>query len=231
MNAKVVAMLIASASLISTPAISSTNVSVGEASSGNCYPFGCFTYEGGTLYQQVYTASAFSTPVSIHALGFANYGAAGGDLGDATFSIEFFLTSRPSNALSSDLASNRGDFLGNFGSFQIAGLAPSNLTLTGTAFNYDPSLGNLLMQVTTLSVSRTADYRSYFVADHVGEDTSRAFTNADGTHTGIGALRTTFTVTPLSAVPESATWAMMLAGFGLMGSALRTRRKSLVPAT
>ena len=30
--------------------------------------------------------------------------------------------------------------------------------------------------------------------------------------------------TPVSAVPEPATWAMMIAGFGLAGSALRRRR-------
>ena len=37
----------------------------------------------------------------------------------------------------------------------------------------------------------------------------------------------TFTATPVTAaVPETATWAMMIAGFGMMGVALRTRRRS-----
>ena len=31
---------------------------------------------------------------------------------------------------------------------------------------------------------------------------------------------------PVAAVPETATWAMMIAGFGLIGSGLRTRRRS-----
>ena len=33
-----------------------------------------------------------------------------------------------------------------------------------------------------------------------------------------------------SAVPEPATWAMMIAGFGLAGAGLRRRRASLIPA-
>jgi hypothetical protein len=32
-------------------------------------------------------------------------------------------------------------------------------------------------------------------------------------------------------VPEATTWAMMLAGFGMMGGALRLRRQTLVRAT
>lgn len=36
--------------------------------------------------------------------------------------------------------------------------------------------------------------------------------------------------TPLPAVPEPATWTMMLLGFGLLGSALRSRRPQKVPA-
>ena len=32
---------------------------------------------------------------------------------------------------------------------------------------------------------------------------------------------------PVAAVPESATWGMMIAGFGMMGAALRTRRRTV----
>ncbi len=34
--------------------------------------------------------------------------------------------------------------------------------------------------------------------------------------------------TPLPAVPEPASWAMMVGGFGLIGGALRYRRKTTV---
>jgi hypothetical protein len=36
----------------------------------------------------------------------------------------------------------------------------------------------------------------------------------------------TFTSNVAGAVPETATWGMMIAGFGMMGAALRTRRRS-----
>ena len=37
-------------------------------------------------------------------------------------------------------------------------------------------------------------------------------------------------VNPPSAVPEPATWAMMITGFGLAGTALRRRNRALAPA-
>ena len=51
-----------------------------------------------------------------------------------------------------------------------------------------------------------------------------------GTFNFTGFSRGTLTVTPAAtaAVPESATWAMMLVGFGLIGAALRTRRRPKV---
>lgn len=51
-----------------------------------------------------------------------------------------------------------------------------------------------------------------------------AFTTAGGT--GIQDIRQIrLDETPVAAVPEPATWAMMLAGFGLLGYALRLRRR------
>ncbi len=53
-------------------------------------------------------------------------------------------------------------------------------------------------------------------------------------HPGKGAaakIKADFTLTQLpSAVPEPATWAMMIAGFGLAGSALRRRRETVALA-
>ncbi|QQV79065.1 PEPxxWA-CTERM sorting domain-containing protein [Sphingomonas aliaeris] len=34
------------------------------------------------------------------------------------------------------------------------------------------------------------------------------------------------TATDIGSVPETATWGMMIAGFGIMGAAMRTRRRS-----
>lgn len=55
---------------------------------------------------------------------------------------------------------------------------------------------------------------------------------ADGTFyvTNFSAAEGIGSVLKISAVPEPATWAMMIAGFGLMGASLRQRRPGLKPA-
>jgi hypothetical protein len=61
-----------------------------------------------------------------------------------------------------------------------------------------------------------------------------AFTTVFGapnlTGAAIGTASTSF-VTAATAVPEPAAWGMMLLGFGLVGTALRTRRQRMVPQT
>ena len=50
--------------------------------------------------------------------------------------------------------------------------------------------------------------------------------------TGRGRLATTFAgsldIAPAGAVPEPASWAMMIGGFGMIGGVLRSRRKAIV---
>jgi hypothetical protein len=46
--------------------------------------------------------------------------------------------------------------------------------------------------------------------------------------TGAGDLNTAIDVVSVSAVPEPATWAMMMLGFGMVGYGLRSRRKAIV---
>jgi PEP-CTERM motif len=61
-----------------------------------------------------------------------------------------------------------------------------------------------------------------------------AFTTVFGapnlTGAAIGTATTNF-VTAASAVPEPAAWGMMLLGFGIIGAALRTRSRRMVPQT
>ncbi|KRB40187.1 hypothetical protein ASE02_10455 [Phenylobacterium sp. Root700] len=52
-----------------------------------------------------------------------------------------------------------------------------------------------------------------------------AYLDLEGEDFSGGTFNYSLTVTQLSAVPEPATWAMMIAGFGMAGTALRTRRR------
>jgi hypothetical protein len=60
---------------------------------------------------------------------------------------------------------------------------------------------------------------------------SVSFSSAGGTNAGLDSSGTQFVLDNLTvnvaAVPEPATWAMMLVGFGMMGASMRYRRRSI----
>ena len=208
---------------VAAPAVAGT-VTVGNYDSGNCYPVSCFAGEtyggGGSLYQQVYTASAFTSPTTIGSVSF--FKSSGGVMDSATYDIAFYLSPNAAGSLSTNAASNRGALLSNFGSFSVSGAMPDTLTFDGSRFTYDPSLGNLLMQVSVTGLTNSVSYSSFFQADGSRLQTERLYQYANGeTYTGGNALVTSFGA---GAVPEPATWAMMIGGFGMVGGAMRRRK-------
>jgi hypothetical protein len=65
----------------------------------------------------------------------------------------------------------------------------------------------------------------FFNADYTGSDTTRAWSSTVfGDTSTTGALVTTFNLTA-SGVPEPASWALMLLGFGIAGAAMRRQRQ------
>ena len=82
------------------------------------------------------------------------------------------------------------------------------------------------MDVTVSGTSFNGHYNSFFNADYTGTDVARAwYSTIFGAHGNTtGALQTTFSQ---SAAPEPASWAMMLGGFGMIGGAMRARRKAV----
>ncbi len=80
----------------------------------------------------------------------------------ATYDISFSTTSASVGALDSTWANNIGGDSAFFGTFTLGGSMPSVLTLTGNAFNYDPTLGNLLMHVGISNLTEAHGYESYF---------------------------------------------------------------------
>jgi len=235
---KAIAIMAACCGLALTGSANAGGVIVGVADQGNCYPFMCNdsgTSVGQSIeYQQVYTSSAFgSTPIAISGLTFYQIFAAQFGGTDAVlagnYNVSLSTTSVAVNALSTTLSSNVGADSATFfnGSLPTAPFG-SSFTITGTAFNYDPTKGNLLMDivVTNQASLPNGTGNGYNDADDTGLSTSRAYalTNVGNFADGIG-LVTGFTFGPQHTVPEPSSFVMAGAAV-VMGLGLVRRRRA-----
>ena len=210
---------------ISTVA-SATPLVVGVGSSANAFPFGG-SFANPTTYQQVYSHTSFGTAaVGISALSFT---LRSGTVTDGTFTLDLSTTAKAVDALDTSIfANNVGPDQKQVFTGALAGeLSDHTLTFTFAPFRYDPSAGNLLLNIATSGIPNS--FVGFFKADDgdAGGVYSRAHDFGSGFE-GYG-LQTTFEVGAAPGVPEPAAWAMMAAGFALVGVAVR-RRSTVVAA-
>jgi hypothetical protein len=203
---------------------------IGSYDSGNCYPYLC--QDSGTSsgqifdYQQIYNGSLFSGATTISSITYYGWTPIPGtNVLNGNYAITFGTTT---SALGSgypvSLSNTATFYTGNLG-----GAIGSTFTINGAPYAYDPSNGNLVIEIVASNLDNVPNSGlGYFWADYTGTQTTRAYylTNV-GVASGTGALVTGFNV---GGVPEASTWAMLIAGFGMVGAAARRRKVTTVAA-
>jgi len=136
-------------------------ITVGANDNNSRYPIGLDPSANGTsfpnfqtggTYQQVYAKSAFSGPVTITQIAFASQELTSSPgIANYNFNVSLGATAAVPNALSTNLAANRGSqlvpvFSGPLNA-NITDGAQFDVFIDITPFTYDPADGNLLMEI------------------------------------------------------------------------------------
>jgi hypothetical protein len=206
----------------------------GPADHANSFPFTWSDFNLPNRYQQVYSASLFSGSIFIDAIRFSNtISAATGypsAIANGQYLVRFAITNAPVNGLGTVFADNIDGFDQTFFSGVLTSAADGLRIAGATPYRYDPSRGNLLMDVTILSQERNV--ASGLDGSRSSTDgTSRVFHSyplpPNGSFPPVAddfGLVTTFETRPGAVTPEPVGTVLLATGLGGLG-ALRRRRK------
>jgi hypothetical protein len=214
--------LISTVVLGSVVGANAQSVTIGSGAGGNVFPFGLYTsgFGPGTDYEQVYNSASFSSSLDINQISFFVLNP--GDWDAGTYSLYLSTTSVGVGGLTgtpSDIGANNQ----LFGTFALSGAVPSGqFTFSGTSFDYNPTQGNLLLDIVISGQSYNGGISLQAMDGDAGTLFSRYYNAGAGT-SGYG-LVTEFSDVPASSVPDSSSVLVLLSGACL---ALETARRKL----
>lgn len=200
-----------------------SSLTVGSDNGANTFPFGGPVFGNpGTEYQEAYASSNFAGPTLISGIDFFQAGS--GDLYAGTYTLSLSVISNSIDTLSStDLASNFGPDNTVFDTVFLSGAAPGELSFTGTPFLYDPSQGNLLLNISIAGGTPGSGPAAAFEENGGLGDNLARYQNF-GSANGLGWGLVTEFDSASSAVPEPGMLAVLCCG--LVGMVLGRFRHS-----
>ena len=212
---------------------------------------------GGSHVQQIYASTFFTGPQSISAISFSAYpGAAPSGFFSNTVNVSNITIRAGTSGASGNDASGQpsATFANNISNAQTVYSGALSLTTaaTGTgpqpfdytinfsnSFFYDPTAGSLILDfLIPTSATVSGSGFGFLTFDTVNSLDDGIFSVVDindgaatsGTLSTAGAITSFQTASATGAVPEPATWAMMLVGFAAVGASIRRKHRSTLAA-